>query len=221
MADIQVRPYRADDRPRIRDICYRTGYMGDPVDGYWRDRRSFQDLFSGYYTDREPESLLVADRDGEVMGYLSGCVDTARALDPGRAALRMVAGRALWLRPGTAGFFWRCAADVLRARGLPPGDLVDPRWPAHLHINLLPQLRGRGVGGALMKAWLERLRALGVGGCHLGAFAENTGGIAFFERMGFVRHSAPVRVPGFRLRGGGRMHRQVLVQSLDASGGSG
>lgn len=215
MSAIHVRPYRAEDRSRIRDICYRTGYMGEPVDWFWRDRPSFQDLFSAYYTDQEPASLLVADRHGEAWGYLFGCLDTARALDPGRAALRQVVTRGLLLRPGTAGFFWRAARDVVSDRGLPPGDLMDPRWPAHLHINLLPELRGRGVGAALMEAWLDRLRGLGVPGCHLGTFAENRVGLAFFQRMGFERLGEPVPVPGFRLREGGRMHRQLLVQSLE------
>ena len=214
MAKIQVRPYRADDRPQIRDICYRTGYLGDPVDWFWRDRSSFEDLFSSWYTDAEPESLWVADRGGKAVGYLFGCTDTARAEGPARAALRAVLERGLLLRPGTAGFFWRCIGDVLRDLGFPPGDLIDPRWPAHLHVNLLPEARRQGVGAALMHSWLDRLREQRVPGCHLGAFVENTSGIAFFERMGFIRLGAPVAVPGFRLREGGRMHRQILVQTL-------
>jgi hypothetical protein len=30
--------------------------MGEPVDWQWRDLPSFADMFTGYYTDAEPES---------------------------------------------------------------------------------------------------------------------------------------------------------------------
>jgi hypothetical protein len=44
--------------------------------------------------------------------------------------------------------------------------------------------------------------------------AENTRAIRFFDSAGFARHGEPVLVPGMRLRAGGRMHVQMMVQSL-------
>jgi ribosomal protein S18 acetylase RimI-like enzyme len=217
MGEVSIRRYRSEDRPAVREVAYRTGYMGEPVDWLWRDRPSFQDLFTTYYTDREPESLFVAVADERVVGFLTGCLDTTRAVPPEGAALGTVLRRGLLLRPGTAAFFWRAAWDVVRG-GFPGGGLLDPRWPAHLHINLLPEARGLGAGGALMRAWLAHLRAAGVPGCHLGTFAENTNAIAFFERMGFRRFGRPEAVPGFRLRTGGRMHQQLMVRSLRDDG---
>ena len=54
---------------------------------------------------------------------------------------------------------------------------------------------------------------------HLGTFHENAHGVAFFERMGFRRYEDPHLVPGFRLRSGGRMHVQLMVQPLGAAAG--
>ncbi len=212
---LEIRPYRASDRRRVREICHLTGYMGEPADWLWRDRESFADVFSGYYTDREPGSALVAADERRAFGFLLGCRDSSRVTPPGEIMKRAVLRRALPLRPGTAGFFWRSLADLLRERDVPDGELDDPRWPAHLHIDLLPEARGCGLGGALMRRWLERLRSEGCPGCHLGTFHENTRAIGFFERMGFRRHGTPRRVPGFRLREGGRMHVQWMVQSLE------
>lgn len=213
MAEPSVRPYRPGDRSAVRLICHETGYMGEPAAWFWRDRESFADLFSGYYTDREPESALVAESGGRVVGYLLGCVDSERATPPEAVLRRHLLLRGIALRPGTAGFFWRSIRDVFRD-GSPPQELRDPRWPAHLHIDLLPEARGRGVGAALMRRWLEHLAGLGAPGCHLGTFHENRNAIGFFERMGFRRHGGPQRVPGFRLRAGGRMHVQFLVRAL-------
>jgi len=211
---LAIRPYRAEDRARVRQICCATGYMGEPADWYWRDAVSFADVWSGYYTDHEPESAFVAADGDEVLGYLLGCADTARAESPRDAIVRQLVRRQLLLRPGTAGFFWRSLWDTLRDASVPSGELRDSRWPSHLHINLLPAARGRGAGRGLVEAWLERLRRLRSPGCHLGTMAENTNAIRFFRSVGFQLHDHPLLVPGMRLRAGGRMHEQLMVRSL-------
>jgi GNAT superfamily N-acetyltransferase len=211
---VEIRPYRAEDRTRVREIAYATGYMGESPAWYWRDAESFAEIWTGWYTDHEPESTFVADGGGDVVGYLVGCVDTARALSPRDAVVRQLVRRQLFLRPGTAGFFWRSVVDTLRDGEVPSGELRDPRWPAHLHINLLPAARGKGAGRGLVGAWLGRLRSLGSPGCHLGTLAENRSGIAFFRSVGFEPHGPPQRVPGMRTREGARMHEQLMVRSL-------
>ncbi|MGA2521887.1 MAG: GNAT family N-acetyltransferase [Acidimicrobiales bacterium] len=211
-----VRAYRNEDRAAVRRICHWTGYMGEPA-WYWRDQESFADLFTGYYTDHEPGSASVCETAGEVTGYLLGCADSARAPDPAAVFLRSVARRGLLLRPGTAPFVWRSMADgvVEGVRGHPlPSPFSDPRWPAHLHIDLLASARGRGLGALLVRRWLDTLRSWSVPGCHLETLAENTGAVSFFEAMGFTRYRGPDLLPGMRTRQGGRIHLLVMVQDL-------
>lgn len=218
MADPSVRPYHPADRDAVRRIAHQTGYMGEPADWFWRDLPSFADIWTGYYTDREPGSAFVAERDGRVVGYLLGCERTGPASSPAAALAHHTLRRLLFFRPGTAGFLWRSLFDTVRARHLPTGELLDARWPSHLHTNLLPAGRGRGLGAALMRAWLEHLRGVGSPGCHLATLAENEPAIAFFQRMGFARFGAPQLVPGMRLRSGGRMHLQFMTQALSGHG---
>jgi ribosomal protein S18 acetylase RimI-like enzyme len=208
---VVVRPFAAADRPVVRRISHRVGYMGEPADWFWRHAESFADVWTRYYTDEEPESLLVAVRAGAVVGYLSGCVDSRRAPSPAQALTRQALRHALFFRPGTAGFLWRGLADTIRARGAPSGEVDDPRWPSHLHVNLLPEGRGCGAGRALMEGWRTRLRAVGSPGCHLGTLLENGRALAFFERMGFRRLGAPILAPGMRTPDGGRHHLQLMV----------
>lgn len=215
-----LRPYRPEDRPAVRRICHQTGYMGDPVDWLWRDRESFADLFSGYWTDREPESATVAEVDGEVAGYLLGCRDSRRVWNPAGLMARHMLRRGLLVRPGTAGVLWRMIGDVCvdGARRQVPVPFLDDRWPAHLHVDLLEVCRGRGVGTALVRRWLARLEDEGVPGCHVETLAENAPAVAFFTAMGFEPHGRPRPVPGFRSPSGARHHVRVLVRSLSSGG---
>jgi ribosomal protein S18 acetylase RimI-like enzyme len=217
MTAITIRPYQHIDRQAVRDICYRTGYMGDPIKSQWADEASFANLFTSYYTDREPESALVAERNDVVIGYLLGCRDTGRSTSPARTFLAQFLTRFLALRPGTAQFIRRSIADTATDvvhHEKPPVRLIDPRWPAHLHINLLPDARRHGAGRNLVQEWLQTLERDGAPGCHLETLAENTSAIAFFKSCGFAPIGTPKPVPGLRAPDGSRHHLQVMVHTV-------
>ncbi len=78
--DVHVRPYEARDRAAVRQICADTADAGQPVESFFPDREVFADLLTNYYTQFEPQSTFIADNDGEVVGYLTGCLDTKRFL---------------------------------------------------------------------------------------------------------------------------------------------
>jgi len=73
-----IRAYRTSDRADVRMISFLTGFMGDSAASFWRHEESWADVWTSYYTDREPESLSVATLEGRVVGYLAGCRDTPR-----------------------------------------------------------------------------------------------------------------------------------------------
>ena len=129
---------------------------------------------------------MVEDGEG-VAGYAVGVPDTAtwaRRLEgdwwPGL--------RSTYDDPsGDGGSDW--SADQMRAHMIhhpaaPPQDISD-RFPAHLHLNLLPRLQGQGVGGRLFAEWMGRAAARGVTATHIAAHGANCRALAFWSRQGF------------------------------------
>lgn len=167
------------------------------------------------YMDHEPESLFLAESDGELLGYLTGCVDTEAFPSEERRIADAIRTYRLVLRRRPALFFARSAFDAASAalrRAPSAGEIHDPRWPAHLHINVVPEARGTGAADGLMEHWFERLRSVGLPGCYLQTLVENTRAVRFFERMGFTPHGTTPPVPGLRYQGK-RVHQQTMVRN--------
>lgn len=123
-------------------------------------------------------------RDDEVMGYCVAASDTV-SYEEWLAA-------EWWprLRLELAGLTPRTPQDekiltyILNAPRT--AEHVTARYPAHLHINLLPELQSGGYGSLLLRHQLHALEKAGVSGVHLGVDARNEGVTGFYKKFGFV-----------------------------------
>ena len=180
-----IRQYRPADLEALYDICIRTGDAGADATELYRDPRILPDIFTGPYLALEPELAFVLAEDGtdRPLGYVIGTADTPR----------FVAGyRRHWLPTVAARYPEGSGGTGLEVERV--HSLHHPEWmlekqladyPAHLHIDLLPEAQGRGAGRALMSGFLAALRAADVSRVHLGMSAANTGARAFYDRLGF------------------------------------
>ncbi|KAF2996425.1 hypothetical protein E8E13_003030 [Curvularia kusanoi] len=66
-----------------------------------------------------------------------------------------------------------------------PGEL--DKYPAHMHINLLPEFQRKGWGKVLIETLFKALRDQGARGVHLGMVRSNEAARLFYEKMGFQR----------------------------------
>jgi GNAT superfamily N-acetyltransferase len=213
----EVRPYHPADRSTVENIAYRTGFMGESGEAFWRHRQSFASIWIAPYLDKQPDSTFGATMDGRVVGYLTGCMDTADFQGPDSVMAKEISRYWLMFRRGVARFLWRAIGDRIldkwRGHLAVRGELHDPRWPSHLHINLLPEARGSGLGRALIDAWFARMRDIRSRGCHLGVIAKNQRAVGFFRAMGFEPHGEQLPIPGMRGRSGERLHQQMMVRT--------
>lgn len=121
------------------------------------ERAGFFRTWTGWYVERAPDDVWFAlDGDGTILGYLTGCKDSAGAVDLARIIPK-----------------YEVFADRFAA------------FPAHLHVNVRPGFRDHGIGRALVDRFAEDCRADGLPGLHLvtGVFARN---VAFYQRAGFI-----------------------------------
>jgi GNAT superfamily N-acetyltransferase len=216
VTQIEVRPYAAADRGELVDVVFAAAAEGAPGSEVWGHSASLAEVYLTPYLDLEPESVFVVAADGRPVGYLAGCVDDARFPSEEERLKAAIKKYRLFRMPGPRRFFARAAYDSLlcKVRRVPTaGELSDPRWPSHLHIDLMPVARGTGAAAGLMDLWFERLRAVGSPGCYLQTSFENARAVAFFERAGFRRYGDTPVVPGSRFEGR-RMHQQTMVREV-------
>ncbi len=208
-----IRTYTPADRDALVDLFTRAG-ADSPTGELWRHPASERMVYLDPYIDACPDTLFLAETGGELVGYLTGCPDSALLASEDERITRAIIRHKVMLRPTSMPFFARSVVDVVGARlrggQVASGEPVDARWPAHLHINLVPQARGTGAAHELMTSWQDWLVRSGAPGCHLQTLVENTRATRFFSTSGFVAHGPTPVVPGVR-HNGRRVHQQTMV----------
>jgi ribosomal protein S18 acetylase RimI-like enzyme len=212
MATIEIRTFTEADRAELRQL-FAHAAEGSPVASLWGHPESEASIYLDPYMDLEPGSLFLAIVDGKLAGHLAGCVDSSKLPSEDERIERAIRTHRLFTKPKPMAFFARATAGMALAsiRRLPTArELVDPRWPAHLHIAVSPAARGTGAAHGLMRAWLDRLRTLATPGCYLQTQVENVRAVRFFERSGFTTYGEPALIPGMRWHGK-PVHQQTMV----------
>jgi ribosomal protein S18 acetylase RimI-like enzyme len=193
---IEIRPYQPADRDGVALVCVRTAAGGGDATGVYSDDTLMPEVFALPYVDYAPELAYVVSEGRRVLGYVLGVADTAAFIEwwkrewaPGFAARHPSPGAPTGHEPAFT------EAELIDAGTNPERMRIAEldEYPAHLHIDLLPELQGQGYGRRLIDTLRAALAARGVPAVHLGMDAANTGARAFYDRMGF--HELPSSRP--------------------------
>lgn len=151
--EFTVRPYRPEDRKKIRALCCETGFFGSPIERIFIDKEWFADLNTKYYLKYEPNSCFVAESEGQLIGYTLGCAK------PKKYNFLFISTIAI---PLFLKAFLKCLLGiydkksrlfilglVFKASRQRPKRLKNA---AHLHMNIKKGFRSSGVGRAMGKA---------------------------------------------------------------------
>ena len=166
-------------------ICARTAADGGDATAEFTDSELVGDVFAVPYLLLEPDcAFVVTDDDDRAVGYVVGTPDTADFV--ARYESDYLPGfRERWggLDPVGDRETWTLGAGLDPARMLVPA-VRD--FPAHLHIDLLPEAQGSGAGRALVRTVLRAVRERGAHALHLGVSATNANARGFYARVGFT-----------------------------------
>ena len=180
-----VRPYRSSDRPAVRRFAGGDEFARPQLASKYPGMREYVADGLSHYYDLEPESCFVAEADGEFIGNLLGAIDTLVTEGREKTYLRRLRSRQglfgaygipVWLIP---------VIRTDRAPRITEAPDVDLRqYPAHLHMGVKREWRGKGVGRALMDMYEEYLRGKCIPGFHLYASSFHYEGVSFYRKIG-------------------------------------
>ena len=191
----RLRPARRADLPGLYAVCLKTGDSGKDGTALHDDPSLLGKYFVGPYVVLEPDLAFTLEGPTGPVGYLLGALDTPSFnrrcenewLSPLRNAVR---------NPGNDLTAWHDSDWVRRLIHVPEFTFTPALhpFPAHVHIDLLPEARGHGFGRRMMQFLMARMAARGAKGLHLSVSPSNAGGQAFYNKLGF-RHLPAMELP--------------------------
>lgn len=185
MPTFAIRPYHPSDLTALYRICLGTGDAGQDGTHLYQDPDLLGHYYAAPYAVLEPELSFMLTCDGGPCGYVLGTRDTASF---GQCC------EVEWFPPLRERYPMPPVEDQSRdahmIRAIHEGHDQQhefPDYPAHLHIDILPEGRDLGWGRRMIETLVEQMRTLGVPAVHLGVGGRNTNAIGFYEHVGFHR----------------------------------
>ncbi len=180
MAAPLIRAATSSDHAQIAKICLATGLRGADATGAFGDDTALSDVYATPYLTGDSGFCLVWDVDGEARGYVLGASDTVVFQRWFSQVWWPVVGPQHSKRTPNDEWLLDSAADPKRMLN----QAVD-HYPAHLHIDLLPDQQRKGAGALLIEAACAFLAEQAVPGVHLVAERANSSAVAFYPKVGF------------------------------------
>lgn len=178
-----VRKANPDDENAINEICFRTSdKSGDP---------RYQDLVGlhwavPYLRYEKDQCFVVAGEDDNPVGYILAAANAREFRRNYHRRMKTDIRRVLNTQRHSFSlleYYREYFLSSYYLEYIPLG--TDREYPAHLHIDIVPEHQRQGLGRLLMDTLLENLRVMGCPGVHLGVGNENRAAIQYYERQGF------------------------------------
>lgn len=171
---MNIRPYEKKDKQNFIKICLVTANKSNADDD---DAKFIKALYCDYYIEHEPHNCFaLTDNNDTAVGYII-CSDNYVFYKKNFSeTLQHIK---------TLGF-----DKYLLAKGEIIGHgLYKKHFPAHLHIDILPEFQHSGGGTMLMNTLKAHLKAKQINAVHLMVNAENKNAVKFYKKNNFIIHS--------------------------------
>lgn len=168
---ITVRKYEEKDRENLLRICIETSGLPTKTQ---KDRDFLNLMFNDYYAVVEGENCFVAaDDNDEAVGYIL-CAENFEHYYKTFSGLYMPLIKKLGFK------YYTMALSEIGVH-----SLFRKKYPAHLHIDILPVCQGKGTGTALVNELKDHLKEKGINSLMLSCGMGNKRAIKFYEKNDF------------------------------------
>jgi ribosomal protein S18 acetylase RimI-like enzyme len=191
LESFRLRRATPDDLPALYRVCLRTGDAGKDATHLHDDPDLLGKVFVGPYVMLEPELAFTLEGARGPAGYVLGALDT-ESFNQRLKSEWLPKLQKLHADPAEDTRQWQGSDWVRHVVHHPFLDfpaVLEP-YPSRVHIDLLIEARGQGIGRHLMQTILEELARLGSPGVHLQVHPTNAAAQAFYGNLGFVRLSS-------------------------------
>ncbi|MDR0301269.1 MAG: GNAT family N-acetyltransferase [Treponema sp.] len=189
MKEIIVRQAVLSDIPYFYEICLKTGDNGSDASALFSDPYLIGHYYAAPYVLYQKGICFAAEYENRPQGYVIAVPDTESYKQWLEES---------WLPPLRKQFpkdykesFTDKEKNIINLihKEQYPMDKTAQHWlseyPAHLHIDLLPSIQGKGAGRKLINSLLNELKRQNISGLHLNVDISNKGAVCFYEKMGF------------------------------------
>lgn len=168
---ITIRKYQEKDRENLLKICIETSSL--PTESE-KDLDFLNLMFNDYYAIVEPDNCFVAaDENDEAVGYIL-CAENFDRYFKTFKGLYLPMIKKLGMK------YYTMAISEIAVH-----SIFRKKYPAHLHIDILPVCQGKGTGTALMNELKDHLKEKGIDTLLLSCGMGNKRAIKFYEKNDF------------------------------------
>lgn len=192
LENYRLRPATPNDLPALYRVCLRTGDAGKDATFLQDDPDLLGEVFVGPYVMLEPDLAFTLEGPDGAAGYVLGALDT-KDFNKRLKFDWLPRLQKLHADPGEDTEDWQGSDWVRHAVHHPflnVPSILEP-YPSHIHIDLLAEARGQGIGRHLMQTIMEELARHGSTGVHLQVNPENLAAQSFYRNLGFAPLSSP------------------------------
>ncbi len=168
---MKIRNYKENDKDNVHFVCLNSE---GPCRHTKRGINFALAVYCDYYLENEPENCFVATDDNDkAVGYII----SAESFDVFKE--RFISSYYTKIKK------WEYRRRKSALKSIEAHEKNKEEYPAHFHIDILPEYQRMGYGKKLLDALCDNLRKKNVRGLMLTVWHKNYNAIKFYEKYGF------------------------------------
>lgn len=190
-SDILLRHVEITDIPYLYDICFKTGFNGKDASEYYNDKYLLGQFYAVPYAVFAKEfSFVLLDNETKIpKGYVIGTGDTLsfekNMAEKWLPSLKEQCSVNTNNKSEYEKSIKQTILNEIKINHSASELEMLKEYPAHFHIDMLPEMQGQGYGHDLIEHFLENLVQKNIKGVHLGVNKENERACHVYKKEGF------------------------------------